>query len=95
MFLNQNQIRGDSMVPEHLIPWVRLLDAVNILAAEDVKKYLSLEKSGELFNIPRYRYNELKRNYSSATAYLKSNYFKELNDFDGTRIVNRLKEICK
>lgn len=83
------------MVPEHLIPWVKLLDAVNILAAEDVKKYLSLEKSGKLFDVPRYRYNELRRNYSSAMTYFKSDYFKELNDFDGAAILRRIKQTYK
>jgi hypothetical protein len=83
------------MSPEHLIPWVRLLDAVNILAAEDVKKYLDLEKSGKLLDLPKYRYNELNRNYSSAITYFKSTYFKELNDFDGCRIVEQLKQLYK
>lgn len=83
------------MVPEKFKPWVDLLDAVNILAANDIKKYLMLEKSGELFDLPRYRYNELNRNYGSATAYFKSDYFKELNDFDGCRIVEQLKQLYK
>ena len=83
------------MVPEHLIPWVRLLDAVNILAAEDVKKYLTLEKSGKLLDLPKYRYNELNRNYGSAVSYFKSDYFKELNDFDGAAILSRIKQMYK
>lgn len=83
------------MVPEKFKPWVDLLDAVNILAANDIKKYLMLEKSGKLFDVPRYKYNALNRNYSSAITYFKSNYFKELNDFDGCRIVEQLKKLYK
>jgi hypothetical protein len=83
------------MVPEKFKPWVDLLDAVNILAAEDVKKYLTLEKSGKLFDVPKYKYNDLNRNYSSAITYFKSTYFKELNDFDGCRIVEQLKQLYK
>lgn len=83
------------MTPEHFKPWVDLLDAVNVCAAKDIKKYLMIEKSGKLFDVPKYKYNALKRNYSTAITYFKSDYFKELNDFDGTRIVNRLKDFCK
>lgn len=83
------------MVPEKFKPWVDLLDAVNVCAANDIKKYLSLEQSGKFPDLPKYQRNLLYRNYHTAITYFKSNYFKELNDFDGTRIVNRLKEICK
>ena len=83
------------MIPEKFKPWVDLLDAINILAGEDVKKYLNLEQSGELYDIPKYKYNALRRNYSSAITYLKSDYFKELNDFDGAVILNRIKQMYK
>lgn len=83
------------MVPEKFKPWVDLLDAVNILAAEDIKKYLSLEKSGKLFELNKYKYNELYRNYNTAITYFKSKYFTELNDFDGSQFVEHLKQFYK
>lgn len=83
------------MAPEKFKPWVDLLDAVNVCAANDIKKYLMLEKSGKLYELDRYTYNAIYRNYHTAITYFKSDYFKELNDFDGSRIVNRLKDLCK
>lgn len=83
------------MIPEQFKPWFDLLDAINICAANDVRKYLSLKKSGELYSLNRYKYNELYRNYRTAIAYFKSKYFTELNDFDGSKIVEQLKQFYK
>lgn len=83
------------MTPEHFKPWLDLLDAINICAAEDIKKYLSLEKSGKLYDLGRYSHNAIYRNYRTAINYFKSDYFAQLNDFDGCRIVERLKQLYK
>ena len=83
------------MTPEQFKPWLDLRDAVNIRAANDIKKYLSLEKSGELYELDRYTYNAIYRNYRTAITYFKSDYFTQLNDFDGCRIVKKLQQMFK